>query len=145
MGDNGVANFAGTPGHELGSREVTADELVYALDTVNIGPAQHLGFAALSNTKIWCLITLNPVSDAEPGATIVGEKMAGYEYRLAFGFSALYPKLSMVFWENIADWLRNGVIRPVRFEVIYGLNMEEVNKALDSYRDGQGSKIVLLP
>ncbi|GIJ92521.1 hypothetical protein Asppvi_001799 [Aspergillus pseudoviridinutans] len=124
-------------------RGVTGDELIYALDTVNVGPAQDLGLAALSNSRKGCLITLNPVNEAEPDKAQIGEKAAGYDRRLTFGFSALYPDVSMVFWENIVGWLQAENLSPLRCEVIEGADPEKINAALDGYRDGQGQKVVV--
>jgi NADPH2:quinone reductase len=124
-------------------RGITGDELIYALDTVNVGPAQNLGLAALSNTRKGCLITLNPVDETEPDKALIGEKAAGYDRRLTFGFSALYPDVSMVFWENVEGWLQAGNLRSLRYELIDRADPERINAALDGYRDGHGQKVVV--
>jgi NADPH2:quinone reductase len=124
-------------------RGITGDELIYALDTVNVGPAQNLGLAALSNTRNGCLITLNPVDETEPDKALIGEKAAGYDRRLTFGFSALYRDVSMVFWENVEGWLQAGNICSLKYELIDGADPERINAALDGYRDGHGQKVVV--
>ncbi|GAQ05195.1 hypothetical protein ALT_2516 [Aspergillus lentulus] len=124
-------------------RGVTGDELIYALDTVNVGPAQNLGLAALSNTRKGCLITLNPVDETEPDKALIGGKAAGYDRRLTFGFSALYPDVSMVFWENVGGWLQAGSLCSLRYDLVDGADPERINTALDGYRDGHGQKVVV--
>ncbi|GFF34462.1 zinc-type alcohol dehydrogenase-like protein C2E1P3.01 [Aspergillus udagawae] len=124
-------------------RDVTGDELIYALDTVNVGPAQNLGLAALSNTRKGCLITLNPVDETETDKALIEKKAAGYDRRLTFGFSALYPEVSMVFWENVVGWLQTGHLRSLRCEFIEGAGPDRINAALDGYRDGHEQKIVV--
>ncbi|KAI9041938.1 zinc-binding alcohol dehydrogenase family protein [Aspergillus affinis] len=126
-------------------REIADDGLVYALDTVNIGPGQELGLAALSNSKRGCLITLNPVNERDPEPSFIGKKIAGYERRLTFGFSALYPEVSTTFWNHIPAWVTAGYIRPLQYEVVEGLDVVRVNHVLDQYREGQGQKTVVRP
>jgi NADPH2:quinone reductase len=124
-------------------RAMTGDELVYALDTINMGAEQDLGLAALSNSKKGSLITLNPVNEEKPDPSFIGEKTAGYSRRLTFGFSALYPDVSTVFWDRIPAWVRAGQMRPLQFKVIEGLNVVKINQALDDYRGGHGQKPVV--
>lgn len=126
-------------------REITRDGLIYAFDAVNMALEQDLGLAALSDSKRGLLITLNRVSDTEPDPAVIGEKAAGYERRMTFGFSALYPEVAVVFWANIAGWIRAGWVRPLKFVAIDGLDAVEVNRALDRYREGQGQKVVIKP
>ena len=109
-----------------------------------MGPEQEIGLVALSNSKKGCLITLNPVNEEQPDPSFVGEKKAGYDRRLTFGFSKLYPGVSTVFWERIPGWIRDGKLRPLKFRAIKGLDVGEINRALDDYRAGNGQKPVVL-
>ncbi|KAH7137465.1 chaperonin 10-like protein [Dactylonectria estremocensis] len=123
---------------------IVGDELVYAVDTVNAGVEQELGVAALSNTKKGTLITLRrPEGDFD--AARIGPKSAGYERRLVFGVSPMHPEVTVGFWDEVPRWLKEGKIRPSRFEVIKGLDAVAVNKALDQYRDGKGEKTNIHP
>ncbi|KAK1145724.1 hypothetical protein N8T08_003962 [Aspergillus melleus] len=126
-------------------REITGDSLTYAFDAVNMAPNQDLGLAALSSSQRGLLITLNRVSDTQPDPAVIGRKAAGYERRMTFGFSALYPDVATVFWRNIAKWIRGGWVRPLNFVTIQGLDSAEINRVLDQYRNGQGQKVVVKP
>ncbi|KAE8380007.1 putative alcohol dehydrogenase [Aspergillus bertholletiae] len=117
-------------------RAIVGDNLVYAFDAVNTGRMQDLGLATLSNSKKGRLTTLNRISEAEPDASLVKKKIAGYERGMTFGFSALYPNLCPSFWRHIAGWVKAVWVRPLPFAV---------NKILDGYRRGQGQKVVLKP
>ncbi|KAF5618728.1 zinc-type alcohol dehydrogenase [Fusarium sp. NRRL 52700] len=125
-------------------RAITGDELIYAVDTVNAGPDQELGVAALSNKKKGTLITLRR-PDGDLDAARIGLKAASYERRLVFGVSPIHPELTMKFWEEAPCWYKEGVLRPSSFEVIQGLDPDAVNKALDKYRDGSGVKMNIHP
>ncbi|KAE8168653.1 GroES-like protein [Aspergillus tamarii] len=126
-------------------REITGDDLIYAFDAVNMAPDQNLGLKLLSDSKKGLLITLNRVSDAKLDPAAIGKKAAGYTKRMTFGFSALYPEVATVFWRNIAGWIKAGLVRPLKFVTVEGLDVIEVNRALDGYREGQGQKIVVKP
>jgi NADPH:quinone reductase-like Zn-dependent oxidoreductase len=125
-------------------RAITGDELVHAVDTVNLGVEQELGVAALSNTKKGTLITLRR-AEGDFDAARIGSKAAGYERRLVFGVSPTHPEVTVGFWEELPQWLKEGKIRPSRFEVVKGLDAFAVNKALDQYRDGKGIKTNIHP
>jgi NADPH:quinone reductase and related Zn-dependent oxidoreductases len=127
------------------ARGIVGDELVYALDAVNMGLEQDLGLAALSNSKRGCLITLNPVNESIPDPTFIGEKLAGYDRRLTFGFSALYPEVSKFFWDFISTWIKAGYIHPLKYHVLEGLDVARINHVLDQYREGHGQKTVIRP
>ena len=77
-------------------RAITGDKLVYAVNTVNAGMEQELGVAALSNTKKGTLITLcRP--DRDFNIAWIGSKSAGYECRLVFSISSMYPEVTVGF------------------------------------------------
>jgi NADPH2:quinone reductase len=125
-------------------RNITEDDLVYAVDTVNAGVEQELGVAALSNKRKGTLITLRrPNGDFD--AVRIGSKSMGYERRLVFGDSPTHPEVTMGFWEEIPQWLKEKKVRASRFKVIKGLDVEAVNGALDQYRDGKGVKTNIHP
>ncbi|KAH6672662.1 chaperonin 10-like protein [Plectosphaerella plurivora] len=123
---------------------IVGDELVYAVDTVNVGLDQELGVAALSNTKKGTLITLRR-TEGEFDTRRIGPKSAGYDRRLVFGMSPMHPEVTVGFWEEVPKWLKEGAVRPTSFEVIKGLDASAVNRALDEYRDGKGIKVNIHP
>ncbi|KAI9155721.1 Zinc-type alcohol dehydrogenase [Paramyrothecium foliicola] len=123
---------------------ITGDDLIYAVDTVNAGVDQELGVAALSNTKKGTLITLRQANGGLDNARI-GVKSNGFERRHIFGVSPMHPEVTVQFWEEIPRWLKEGKIRPSKFDVINGLDADATNKALDQYRDGKGVKVNIHP
>lgn len=123
---------------------IVGDELVYGLDVVNWGPQQGLGVAALSNSKKGTLITLLPV-EGELETTDIGSKDAGYDRRMIGGEMSQIPDFAPEFWTRIAKWAKEGTISPGKFSVIEGLDADRINKALDLYGDGKGSKVQVHP
>ncbi|EAW12896.1 zinc-binding alcohol dehydrogenase family protein [Aspergillus clavatus NRRL 1] len=126
-------------------KAIVGDELVYALDAFNYGPRQELGVAVLSDSRRGTLVTLAPAV-GEIDAARVGEKRAGYERRFIRGSCAVHPdEFTGLFWERIAGWLREGVLRPSTYRVIDGLDADAINAALDEYREGKGMKVQVHP
>ncbi|KAH7371834.1 putative zinc-type alcohol dehydrogenase-like protein [Cadophora sp. MPI-SDFR-AT-0126] len=117
-------------------RAITGDDLLYAVDTVNAGPNQDLGVAALSNSKKGTLITLlRPVGEFDPAR--IGAKTAGYERRHVLGVSPGHPEVTMDFWKEVPAWLKDGKIHPSKYTVLKGLDADAVNKALDGFSNKQ--------
>ncbi|KAK4032875.1 hypothetical protein C8A01DRAFT_20120 [Parachaetomium inaequale] len=115
-------------------RSIVGDGLIYALDTVNHGPAAHtLGVSLLSNSERGTLATLLPGGVDE---TKVGNKAAGYEVKFTQGSGHLHRELGQQFWKHLPSWLEAGKIRPLRYRTISGQNEKAVNEALDAYCDG---------
>lgn len=56
---------------------------------------------------------------------------------VAMGLREHFGDLAEVFWGSVGEWLEKGVIKPGKFRVIEGLDVERINEALDSYRDGK--------
>lgn len=117
-------------------REIVGDDLVYALDAINYGPDQHIGVAALSNSKKGKLMTLVP-PDGELDPAKIGSKELGYERSFTQGSSFINLEIAIEFWRILPSWIRSGYLKPSRFEVLEGLDADKVNKALDRYRDGK--------
>ena len=117
-------------------RDIVGDDLVLALDAVNAGPNQFTGVAALSNSKKGRMMILLPPEE-EFSAENVGIKSAGYERKLVFGASFAHPDVGVDFWQTLPSWIRKGIVTPVKFEVLEGLDAARVNEALDRYRDGK--------
>jgi hypothetical protein len=128
----------------LSEAALTLDDLIYAIDTVNTGQEQELGVAALSNSKRGTLITLRRADgEFDPGR--IGAKNAGYERRLVLGISPVHPEVTVGFWREVPAWLKDGKITPSNYQVVKGLDADIINKVLDSYRDGKGSKTNIHP
>jgi NADPH:quinone reductase-like Zn-dependent oxidoreductase len=125
-------------------RAITGDDLIYAIDTVNVGHEQELGIAALSNSKRGTLITLRKAIE-EFDSNYIGTKTMGYEHRFVMGVSIQHPEVTVGFWKEVPTWLKDGKIHPSNHTTVKGLDAEAVNKALDGYRDGQGVKVNVHP
>ncbi|RLL96223.1 hypothetical protein CFD26_106035 [Aspergillus turcosus] len=126
-------------------RDIVGDELVYALDAFNFGPRQELAAAVLSDSRRGTLVTLAPAV-GEVDSARIGEKRMGYERRFIRGSCATHPDdFTRLFWERITGWLKTGVIRPSKFRVIEGLDVDQSNAALDEYRDMGGMKVQVHP
>jgi NADPH2:quinone reductase len=90
-------------------------------------------------------VTLAPAV-GEVDSAKIGEKRAGYGRRFIRGSCATHPDdFTKLFWERITGWLKDGVIRPSKFRVIDGLDADEINAALDEYRDMGGMKVQVHP
>lgn len=123
---------------------IVGDDLIYALDAVNFGTQQNVGAAALSNSKKGALVTLLP-TDGELDAAEIGSKNAGYDRMMIGGEMSQTPEFAPEFWTRITQWAKDKRISPAKFSVIEGLDVDRVNKALDLYRDGKGSKVHVHP
>lgn len=124
-------------------REIAGDDLMYAYDAINEGEAVTLGVAALSNTKKGALAT--PLS-GRPDSSKIGKKEQGFHIKQTFGLSWVHPELAKFFWSNIYGWLESGVITPLCFKVLNGLDADKVNAIYDNYAQGRSqSKVHVLP
>lgn len=122
-------------------RAIVGDELIYALDSVNLD--HTLALSCLSNTKPGKLATLVPGQiPAQPSAT--ADKKAGFEDRFSQGASHKQPQLGGAFWDEISGWLERGEVKTLGWDesaegVIEGLGEEarkRVDRVYDVYRDG---------
>ncbi|KAL2871397.1 zinc-binding alcohol dehydrogenase family protein [Aspergillus lucknowensis] len=115
-------------------RELVGDDLLYAYDTINGGKNQGLGLAALSNSRRGSLVTL---VRGEVDPVQVEAKKAGFRKEHAYGASNLHGQFSANFWAKFPEWIQQGKLRALDFQVIEGLDEEKVNRVLDDYRDGR--------
>ncbi|KAL4863711.1 hypothetical protein BDV12DRAFT_189490 [Aspergillus spectabilis] len=104
---------------------------------------RHAGYAAplaqiqglTGDGLVYALDTVNLVpghrlglaalSGTKRGCLVTLNRGAGYEYRMKVGFKG------------------DGVVRPLPFRSVDGLDAVTVNRILDGYRDGRGEKVVL--
>ncbi|KAL1847890.1 hypothetical protein Plec18167_004854 [Paecilomyces lecythidis] len=125
-------------------RAIVGDDLIYAVDVVNDGANQELGVAALSNSKKGILATLLR-TEGSLDEKRIGPKKAGYERRFTIGASALYPELTVPFWENLPRWIQSGDLTPTKYQVVEGLDPAKINGVLDLYKEGKGAKFNVHP
>lgn len=124
------------------ARKVIGDDLIYAVDTINIGDCQKLGVTLLSTHRKGTLITLLPGNVDEAA---VADKNARHDVRFSMGIGHLHRELGVQFWQHITGWLDSGSIRYLPYRVIDGLKADEVNAALDKIAQGETVKNVVHP
>jgi NADPH2:quinone reductase len=118
-------------------RDIVGDELVYAFDTYNSPPGQHLAINALSRSKRGKLARLT-WSRGSLDEKKIHSKEGGYELKNIVGLSHLKPEIASPMWERITEYLLRGKIYPLNYVVHHGLDTDVVNRVLDRYRDGNG-------
>lgn len=122
------------PDIESQVRALVGDDLVHVLDTIST-PDRGLAMSLLSNTKPGLLITLTPGRSNED---LHAQKKAGVEEKQILGFPHVNPEFGRLFWKTLPQWLESGKIKPIKYNVIKGLDVELVNAALDQYTNGNG-------
>ncbi|KAF7591417.1 hypothetical protein BBP40_001578 [Aspergillus hancockii] len=119
-------------------RAIVGDGLLYAFDTVNGahsgGVSHQLALSLLSTRKRGSLATLVR-GEADPA--IAATKAAGFKKNQVLGVSDLHKELTARFWKELPGWIEKGMLRPLDFRVIEGLDVLKVNNLLDDYRDGR--------
>lgn len=110
-------------------RAITGDDLVHVLDTIN-QPDRTLALSLLSDEQPGKLahLTRGQSSDA-----LHAQKKAGVREQQVVGFPDRYPEFGKLFWETFPGWLASGLIKPLKYKVIEGLDEAKVNAALDEY------------
>ena len=118
-------------------RDVVGDDLLYAIDTINMPDKLHTAINALSNTKRGQLARLVPVG--EPDESKIHEKKEGYELLSVFGHPRVRQEVGKPFWAYLPQLLREGKVKPTKSVVVVreGLDADQVNAVLDAYRDGK--------
>lgn len=112
-------------------REIVGDELIYAMDAVNVD--HTLGLSILSSTKRGILSCIVP---AMTKPSEIGEKLAGYEEKFIQGQSHNNPELAKKVWQELPKWMEEGKVKATGWDVIEGLDLDKINGVLDLYRDG---------
>lgn len=123
------------PDAESQIRKIVGDDLVYALDTIS-NHGYSLALSVLSNTKRGTLVRL---TRGQIDEAVLAQKKAGVEDKHVVGFSAAIPAFGVLFWKVFPTWLETGLVKPLPYKVIEGLDVDKVNAALDQYRDGTGA------
>ncbi|KAJ6119355.1 GroES-like protein [Penicillium sp. IBT 18751x] len=114
-------------------REITGDNLIYAIDTINPPESQFIGVEALSNSKTGKLARLLPTGPFDE--TKLSKKSAGYEVLNVFGSSNGRPDTGIPLWERVTGWIEEGKIKPLGYQAIK-FDLDAVNKTLDGYSNG---------
>lgn len=115
-------------------RAITGDDVLYAYDAVNWATDITPGVAALSDSKKGKLAFLLP-GQVDPAK--VGPKGAGYDVEHVVDESFVHPEVMVDFWKEMPGWTEKGELRPLGYEVVEGLDAENINGAYDNYRDGK--------
>jgi NADPH:quinone reductase len=92
-------------------------------------------FSLLPNDKKGHLITLKLFKLDDESK--FKEKKGGYQANFIIGRSQNKPHLTKPFWRNISQWIEEGKIKPLKNQVIKGLDAEAVTKLLDDYVAGK--------
>lgn len=109
-------------------REATSNDLLYALDAVNLPDGLGLALRSLSNRrpgKVARLVPLGAVEDSR-----------GHELLDVLGLFLYRNPLCIALWQRLTDYVAAGEISPTSFSMHKGLEADVVNAALDGYRDG---------
>lgn len=109
-------------------RNATSKELSHALDAVNSPDGLNLALAALSDNGPGKLARLLPIGTVE--------NARGHELLDVLGLFLYRNPLCVAFWERLTDYVAVGSISPTSFSTHEGLHANNVNAALDGYRDG---------
>ena len=115
-------------------RHVVGDDLLYVCDTVNADD-QTLGVRLLSDSEKGTFVPLRPRDNAID-VTAVGSKKAGYRVQKFVARPVLFREVAAEFFKALPTLIDDGVLQPTPFNVINGLDADEINKQLDGWRDG---------
>ncbi|PSK33480.1 hypothetical protein B9Z65_7367 [Elsinoe australis] len=117
-------------------RDAVGDELVYVFDAVNPPEGQHVGISSLSSWRKGRVARLRASVGKVDEGKIVGEKREGYDLRNVLGTLGLKADTTGPFWDR-SDLLKTGLLVPLRYEVVDGLDVYKVNEVLERYKDGE--------
>lgn len=116
-------------------REITGDDLIYALDAINPPENQFIGVEALSNSKTGNLARLIPLGSIDE-KKLSSEKPAGFNTLNVNGLSYARMDTAVPLWERVTGLVEEGKIKPLGYQIIKGLDVDAVNKTLDGYSNG---------
>lgn len=109
------------------------DSVTNVLDCVNW--TYEFATALVSSTRPGTIVTLHQAETAVAELEKLGKK--DVQAGIALGLREYFAELSEALWGSIGQWLTEGKIQPGKYRVIEGLDEENINEALDSYRDGK--------
>ncbi|KAF2116853.1 putative alcohol dehydrogenase [Lophiotrema nucula] len=117
-------------------KSAVGDDPIYVFDAINPVETLYVGINALSSTRKGRVARLIPTGPHETAK--VTKKEHEYEVKDVFGIPNGKP-VGEAFWANIDEYLREGKIVPLKYEVADGVGLDagKVNEVLDRYRDGK--------
>ncbi|KAK5175903.1 uncharacterized protein LTR77_001043 [Saxophila tyrrhenica] len=110
-------------------RDAAGDDLIYALDAVNMPQGLGVAFKALSTHKQGKVARLLPVGDVED--------RRGHDLLDVLGLFLYHNPPCLGMWERLTGYVEDGAISPTSFSTRQGLEAGVVNAALDEYRNGK--------
>jgi NADPH2:quinone reductase len=110
-------------------RAITGDDLVHVLDTIN-RPDRTLALSLLSDEQPGILAHLTRGQSSD---TLHAQKQVDVREQQVVGFPDKYPEFGKLFWKTFPGWLASGLLKPLKYKVIEGLDEAKVNAALDEY------------
>ena len=117
-------------------KKAVGDDLIYVFDAVNDTETLYVGINALSSTRKGRVARLLPTRPHE--AAKVTKKDDEYEVKDVYGIPH-GQSLGKELWANISEYVKDGKIVPLKYEVADGVGLDagKVNEVLDRYRDGK--------
>ncbi|KAF1948707.1 putative alcohol dehydrogenase [Byssothecium circinans] len=117
-------------------KSAVGDDLIYVFDAVNYPDTLYVGINALSSTRKGKVARLLP--SGPPDTAKVTKKDHQYELKDTHGIPHL-QSVGKGFWEALPEYLKDGKIETLRYEVADGVGLDaaKVNEVLDRYRDGK--------
>ncbi|KZF20235.1 GroES-like protein [Xylona heveae TC161] len=113
-------------------REIVGDDLIYAFDAVGAPNTVNLAVSLLSDSKKGSLAKVLPTP---PDAAIAQKKSNGFDDLMVFGSSHAHPEVGALFWKALPTWIEKGLVKPLRYAVVQGLDVDKVNLILNDMRD----------
>ena len=118
-------------------RAVVGDTLIYSVDCVNGSQGgQTLGASILSNSQKGTLVVLVHRGTVDETRLSRAKREGGYEKKAVVAAQAMFPEEAAAFWRYLPGWVEDRKVRPTTWEVVEGFNVERVNAAFDTARDG---------
>lgn len=93
----------------------------------------ELAFQLLSTTHHSKFVTTQPIDRIQ--AEIFSRRFDLCEPKSIKGVNQSLRPYTNEFWDSVTIWVREGRILPTKFYTIDGLRIDDINRALDTYRD----------
>lgn len=82
--------------------------------------------------------TLVHITKAKVSDEVLANKKGQFDQKFVQGASGSNPVFGRQFWTQFPVWLEAGDIKPLKYNIIEGMDVDKVNEVLDSYHDGKG-------
>jgi NADPH2:quinone reductase len=125
-------------------REVTGDDLIYAVDSATADDTQMQSYAALSDTKLGVCAIL-PHS-ALPWRTRPKKPFGTRRTWKIDGFANVWTEISEEYFKVLPRWLERGGVKPMKHQYLRG-GLAAVPKGCEILMDNEisGSELVVHP